>query len=111
MEIEKLFTSGSEVAAFYVLHLDHRVGQIRVAERFFVEGDRIASSILLMDTAPFLARHAAAPPDTAIDPVSHVEVDKATPAATRTHQGVSYYFCSTGCTEAFLKAPEQYLAG
>jgi YHS domain-containing protein len=30
-----------------------------------------------------------------------VTVRKASAAATRTLDGVTYYFCSTGCTEAF----------
>lgn len=110
VEIERTFASGSEVAAFYTLHLDHRVGRIRIAERFRVAGDRITDSTLIMDTGPFINRRSAAPADIAIDPVCHMEVDKAAPAATRDHAGVTYHFCSTGCAEAFEKRPGDYLA-
>lgn len=109
VEIERLFVDGGEVAAFYRLNLDHRVGSIRIAELFRVENSRIRSSRLVMDTAPFLARNAGTR-GTAIDPVCHMEVDKDAPAATREHDGVTYYFCSTGCAESFTKAPERYLA-
>lgn len=109
VDIERLFAAGSEVAAFYVLHLDHRVGEARIAERFRVDDGRIAASTLIMDTSPFLAR-AAAPRDIAIDPVCHMEVDKTAPAATRAYRGTTYYFCSVGCAEAFETAPADYLA-
>jgi Cu+-exporting ATPase len=110
VEIEKLFASGSEVAAFYTLHLDHRVAQARVAERLRIEGDKVVASTLIMDTAPFLARSRTSSQELAIDPVCHMEVDKVAPAATREHDGRIYYFCSTGCAEAFEKRPEDYLA-
>jgi len=110
VEIEKLFSAGSEVAAFYVLHLDHRVTQIRIAERFRVEQGRIASSTMVMDTAPFLPGSGAAR-QVAIDPVCRMEVDKAAPAATREHEGTTYYFCSTGCAESFERHPAEYLDG
>ena len=111
VEIERLFTDGNDVAAFYILHLDHRVEHIRIAERFRLENDKIVSSTLVMDTAPFLARNAAAEPAAvAIDPVCHMEVDTSAPAATRMHDGTTYYFCSNGCAEAFAREPERYLA-
>jgi YHS domain-containing protein len=110
VEIEKVFASGSEVAAFYVLHLDHRVNQVRVAERFRLEDGHIAASTLIMDTASFLTRPRRDPGSVAIDPVCHMEVDVAAPAAIREHNGVAYYFCSSGCAEAFAHEPEKYLA-
>jgi YHS domain-containing protein len=110
VEIEKVFAAGGDVAVFYIFHLDHRVGQIRVAERFRVDDGKIASSTLIMDTGPFLNRRQTAAADIAIDPVCHMEVDKSAPAATREYEGVTYYFCSTGCAESFARNPGDYLA-
>jgi len=47
--------------------------------------------------------------DTAIDPVCGMTVVKATAKATFEYKGAAYYFCSTGCKEAFAKDPEKYL--
>ena len=44
----------------------------------------------------------------AIDPVCGMMVDEKTAAATASHQGQTYYFCSTGCKAAFDKAPAKY---
>ncbi len=111
VEIDKLFVDGDDVAVFYVLHLDHRVSTIPAAEHFHLKDGRIASSRLVMDTAPFLARSAARQPvDKAIDPVCHMEVDKSQLAATHVHDGVTYYFCSRGCAKAFAATPDEYLA-
>jgi len=109
VEIEKLFENGGEVAAFYTLHLDHRVAQARVAEWLRIDGGKIVASTLIMDTAPFLARNRNSMQELAVDPVCHMEVDKAAPVATREYGGRTYYFCSTGCAEAFEKQPEDYL--
>ena len=111
IEIDKLFVDGDDVAAFYVLHLDHRVSTMPAAEHFHLKDGLIASSRLVMDTAPFLARSAARQPaEMAIDPVCHMEVDKSQPAATHVHEGTTYYFCSRGCAKAFAAAPGDYLA-
>lgn len=110
LEIDKIFTTGNEIAAFYTLHLDHRVSQARIAERFRVEGGCIASSTLIMDTGPFMTRNRNGSGEMAIDPVCHMDVDTNAPAATREHNGTTYYFCSNGCAQAFSKRPEDYLA-
>ncbi|MCX6570997.1 MAG: YHS domain-containing protein [Candidatus Aminicenantes bacterium] len=47
--------------------------------------------------------------DTAIDPVCGMTVVKATAKATYEYKGMAYYFCNTGCKEAFAKDPEKYL--
>jgi len=47
--------------------------------------------------------------DTAIDPVCGMTVVKATAKATFEYKGATYYFCSTGCKEAFAKDPGKYL--
>jgi YHS domain-containing protein len=45
----------------------------------------------------------------AIDPVCGMTVVKASAAATYDYKGTKYYFCSTGCKEAFAKDPEKFL--
>ena len=42
------------------------------------------------------------------DPVCGMNVDEKTAAATATHGGKTYYFCSAGCKEKFIKNPQQY---
>lgn len=42
------------------------------------------------------------------DPVCGMNVDEHKAAATATHQGKTYYFCSPGCKAKFEKAPGQY---
>ena len=46
-----------------------------------------------------------------IDPVCGMTVDRATAAATRTHDGVDYFFCNPGCAEKFEADPDRYLVG
>lgn len=48
--------------------------------------------------------------DKAVDPVCGMTVVKANARATFDYKGTTYYFCSTGCKEAFAKEPEKYLA-
>jgi Cu+-exporting ATPase len=43
-------------------------------------------------------------PTTATDPVCGMQVDPATAAATAERDGTTYWFCSTGCRDAFLAA-------
>ena len=45
-----------------------------------------------------------------LDPVCGMEVDPATAAADREHEGRRYYFCSAGCAEKFQADPSEYLA-
>ncbi|MDZ4686597.1 MAG: heavy metal translocating P-type ATPase [Planctomycetaceae bacterium] len=47
--------------------------------------------------------------DTAIDPVCGMTVDPKSAAGTHTHQGKTYYFCSTHCVAKFQADPEQFL--
>lgn len=42
------------------------------------------------------------------DPVCGMDVDEANAAATTTHAGTVYYFCSPGCKTRFEKDPERY---
>ncbi len=46
----------------------------------------------------------------AIDPVCKMTVDTETAAAKRTHEAVDYYFCNSGCAEAFDADPARYVA-
>jgi P-type Cu+ transporter len=48
--------------------------------------------------------------ETARDPVCGMRVDPTRPAATVTHEGSLYFFCSTGCAERFRAEPQRYLA-
>ena len=70
-------------------------------------------SIMLMAALAFVLVIAAVGQqksgDTAIDPVCGMTVVKATAKATFEYKGTAYYFCSTGCKEAFAKDPEKYL--
>jgi uncharacterized membrane protein YraQ (UPF0718 family)/YHS domain-containing protein len=45
------------------------------------------------------------------DPVCGMTVDPETATERAEHGGVTYYFCSAGCREAFEKDPDRYLAG
>lgn len=47
--------------------------------------------------------------DTAVDPVCGMTVVKANAKATFDYKGTTYYFCNTGCKDAFAKEPEKYL--
>jgi Cu+-exporting ATPase len=41
----------------------------------------------------------------AVDPICGMTVDKSSAAATATHDGVVYYFCSDGCAATFSANP------
>jgi YHS domain-containing protein len=47
--------------------------------------------------------------DTAVDPVCGMTVVKANAKATFDYKGTTYYFCSTGCKDAFAKEPDKFL--
>ena len=44
------------------------------------------------------------------DPVCGMNVDVSNPAATVSHQGMTYYFCCRGCVEKFEADPRKYLS-
>lgn len=46
---------------------------------------------------------------TAIDPVCGMTVDTVHAAATRNHDGVTYYFCNPRCATSFDANPDQYI--
>ena len=45
---------------------------------------------------------------TVTDPVCGMEIDSAAAAASEEYGGKTYYFCSEGCHQQFVAAPEQY---
>jgi Cu+-exporting ATPase len=46
----------------------------------------------------------------AIDPVCAMEVSPESAAASTAHHGQTYHFCSLGCRDRFVAAPERYVA-
>src|SRR5262245_26797289 len=98
LETHKVFVDGPDVAVFYDMHVAHPVGSITIADWYHIEGDKIAAIRTILDTGPFTAPVAG---ETAVDPICGMTVSRASAAATRTFGGSTYYFCSTGCAEAF----------
>jgi Cu+-exporting ATPase len=45
---------------------------------------------------------------TVTDPVCGMEIDSAAAAGSEEYGGKTYYFCSEGCHQQFVAAPEQY---
>lgn len=43
------------------------------------------------------------------DPVCHMVVEAGKAAATATHEGTTYHFCSVGCQQKFKAGPGKYL--
>jgi YHS domain-containing protein len=74
------------------------VDSIAIADWYHVNGDKIAAIRTILDTGPFKAPVAG---ESAVDPVCGMTVGKASATATRTLDGVTYYFCSIACAEAF----------
>ena len=47
----------------------------------------------------------------AIDPICKMEVDTDSPPGGQSEcQGITYYFCASGCKVAFDQEPEKYLS-
>ncbi|MFC2619345.1 MAG: YHS domain-containing protein, partial [Bifidobacterium dentium] len=44
------------------------------------------------------------------DPVCGMTIDPATAAATREHEGITYYFCNPGCADKFDQDTARYIA-
>jgi Cu+-exporting ATPase len=114
VETHKVFADGPDVCVFFSLRMDGPVGSAAVAEWYRLDGGKIASIRTILDTAPLTAAAREQPGEqageTALDPVCHMTVEKASAAATRRHGGTTYYFCSAGCAAAFEAEPERYLA-
>jgi Cu+-exporting ATPase len=43
-----------------------------------------------------------------IDPICGMKIDPATAAATREHDGTTFYFCNKGCAKDFDSEPQRY---
>ncbi len=43
-----------------------------------------------------------------VDPVCGMTIDPSTAAATREHDGTTFYFCSAGCAQTFDSDPHRY---
>jgi YHS domain-containing protein len=67
----------------------------------------LVAALAVVLVAGALAQQAI--PDKAVDPVCGMTVVKANAKATFDYKGATYYFCSTGCKDAFAKEPEKYL--
>jgi YHS domain-containing protein len=67
----------------------------------------LIAALAVILVAGVVAQQKAA--DKAIDPVCGMTVVKANAKATFDYKGTTYYFCSTGCKDAFAKEPEKYL--
>jgi YHS domain-containing protein len=106
VDTRKVFVDGSDVCIFFDLHIEHPVESIAIADWYHLEGGKIASIHSILDTGPFTS----ATGERALDPVCGMTVAKASPAATRTYTGNTYYFCNSGCAEAFDRQPEQYVS-
>lgn len=48
---------------------------------------------------------------TTTDPVCGMTIDESAAAGSTSHQGTTYYFCSSGCPERFEADPGQYASG
>jgi YHS domain-containing protein len=48
-------------------------------------------------------------PQTAIDPVCHMKVQKKGARFTSEYEGVTYYFCAPGCKHTFEEDPPKYI--
>ncbi len=57
-----------------------------------------------------LRPRAAAPPETAIDPICGMTVAVTADALRADHEGRTYYFCAAGCQRTFLRDPVAALA-
>ena len=44
------------------------------------------------------------------DPVCGMTIDPATAAATREHEGITYYFCNPSCADKFDQDTARYIA-
>ena len=107
LEIQKMFVDGDDVCLLYDLVLDHRVARVSVAEHHTLRAGKIAAIRLILDTAPFATRPVS-DADAAIDPVCSMRIAKSSAAATRTHDGNTYWFCARACAEAFAREPDRY---
>lgn len=70
----------------------------------------VAVSILAELISRRVAAPAAAPPQTATDPVCGMTVPVSPASLSYQHAGRSWYFCAPGCRDAFVADPARYAA-
>ncbi len=87
-------------------HHDHWFCSDHCAQRFDRDPERFRSL-----PVPVQSPNHMEEPDMAVDPVCKMNVDPATAAAVRSHNGRNYFFCASGCAEAFVADPRRYLHG
>lgn len=56
----------------------------------------------------FGKKKSSAPSTKVVDPICGMRIDPATAAATREHDGNTFYFCSQGCAETFDTDPHRH---
>jgi uncharacterized membrane protein YraQ (UPF0718 family)/YHS domain-containing protein len=97
---EKLFN------AFGVLPKHHALvaHASRIGNNFTSWMNLIALLISIAIIALYLTRDKSDKSPYAKDPICGMQVEKATAAATFTHEGTTYYFCAPGCMESFKKS-------
>lgn len=109
VEIRKSFAEGSDVCIIFNMVIDHKVGRMEVVDWYHLRGGRIASIWSLFDMAPFVAQSTGVEESGSLDPVCHMRIEESTAAATCTHEGKTYHFCSEACAQAFGANPDRYL--
>jgi len=57
----------------------------------------------------FLDKMRVGVPQTATDPVCHMQVDPNRAAGKTEHAGVTYHFCSAGCKRKFEAEPAKFV--
>lgn len=81
-----------------------------------IEDKGLAADIIqMLLIAPFVANDVTHTTEKELlvmakDPVCGMEVDEKSAAGTSEYKGKTYYFCATGCRQAFDKDPEKYLS-
>lgn len=74
-------------------------------------GARTPGEVAVSIVAELVARHPSTPPppvpEAAVDPVCGMTVTALATAPSYAHAGHTYYFCSTGCRDAFREARER----
>ena len=82
----------------------------RCRDRFEERPERYSGDVPRVESMEMnLPKDQQASSPTAIDPVCGMTVEKATAAARRTVDGADFWFCNTGCAEAFDASPGRFL--
>jgi Cu+-exporting ATPase len=67
-----------------------------------------ADLTVTVETGRQLKEEAETMPHTVTDPVCGMQINPDTAAASADHNGQTYWFCSTGCNDAFVADPARY---